>query len=558
MLALSLVFVALTLNAPSVLSAPAASGLDVFLARNERERREQAATMERVTLFVQATGRDGSVRRGSGLALEGGRILTLASVVGDDADAVLFAAGENLPPTPAHIEAKEERKGDGSDFVLLRFTPPPSFVLPAQVPLDDARPGDRITAWGCVGTPLAMKEDRPEGTAYVYIPPPPLGSEGLALSAEAGDMLRHSALPAAGAAGGPVSGRGNTLVGLIAGVPETDDRGVLSAPARPAPEMAAFLRAHGMEVSYPAADALTVSGKAGDNGGRTVTPEKAGGDNTPSPLAGKDDGSGDPDPSSEEIRESDDPTLPVAALLCSERREDREKGAALLHTLVSRRDADPESLALFAWALRAGILADADEREAPAAAEKAAKAGSSLGKAVLGLLYRDALLLPADPRKARALAEESAAEGETLGISLLALLEYESGSGDARREALPGAEKAAAAGDAAAMGLAACLYALHGDFIHYRAAEKPARAAADRSDVLGLYILALLYRDGMVTERDPARAWACAKLSLDRESGPHLEERKALFGQLDEQLTEREKENGRLILRALLMNRRPV
>jgi hypothetical protein len=492
--------------------------------------------MEAVTLLVQATGKAGVIR-GSGLALEDGRILTLASVVGDDEEAALLVAGEGLPPTPVEREAREERNGTrtGSDFVLLRFTSPPaSFVIPMPAVFDDARPGDRVTAWGCVGTPLEKTEDKPEGAAHMYIPPPPLGSGGQVLSIEPGDVLRHSALPAAQAAGGPLAGKGGTVVGLNMGAPEADGEDGLVASARPASEIVAFLNSR--------RDPVPPSFAKAEGNSRTSTV-------------------------SEKMEAGGETTASVAALLCGPQREDREKGARLLRGLVSRRDAEPEALALFAWALRAGLLPDADEHEAPAAAEKAAKAGNPLGKAVLGLLYHDALLLSADPRKVRALAEEAAAEGETLGISLLALSAYvsayvgnhkgisdEDGSPDALREALRGAEKAAAAGDAAAMGLAACLYALHAEFTDYRTAEKRARAAAGYGDSLGLYILARLYRDGTVTERDPSKAWAYARLSLAGESGPHREERKNLFEQLDGRLTEQEKEHGRRILRTLLRN----
>ncbi|MDR1685979.1 MAG: hypothetical protein LBR82_06010 [Desulfovibrio sp.] len=595
-------------------AAPAPSGLDTALERRESERRSRAAAMEAVTLFVQATGK-GGVIRGSGLALEDDRVLTLASVVGDDEEAVLLAAGEGLPPTPVTREAREERDGKrtGSDFVLLRFPYPPSFVIPMPVVFDDARPGDRVTAWGCVGTPLEKTEDKPEGAAHIYIPPPPVGSGGQVLSAEPGDRLRHSALPAAQAAGGPLAGRGKTVVGLNLGAPEADDGDGLVASARSASEIIAFLRAcRGEPAPRPpapggAASTPDETAKAGgapaptsakveNNDGTkpaserietgeasTPKPAAAEGRRDPLPASAKADGSegtkpasgrsedngapaatpaktggtGDPGAASEKIEAGGETPAQVAGLLCSPQREDREKGATLLRGLVSRRDADPEALALFAWALRAGLLPDADAHEAPAAAEKAAKAGNSLGKAVLGLLYRDALLLPADPRKARALAEEAAAEGETLGISLSALSAYEDGSPDALREALRGAEKAAAAGDAAAMGLAACLYALHAEFTDYRTAEKRARVAAAGGDSLGLYILAGLYKDGRVTERDPVKAWACARLSLDRESGPHLEKRKVLFEELDGRLSEQEKEHGRRILRTLLLNRLP-
>jgi TPR repeat protein len=544
--------------------ASAGSGLDAVLQRKENERRDQAATMEAVTLFVQATGKMG-VTRGSGLALPGGYILTLGSVVGDDDEALLFTAGEALPPSPARLEAREERNGrrTGSDFVLLRFTPPPSFVPPTPV-FADARRGDGVTAWGCAGIPQARREETSEGTAHVYIPPPPIGSEGRVLSAPPGELLRHSALPAAGAAGGPLTGRGRTLVGLTLGAPEADDGNALSASARPASAMIEFLRAHGVISAFPppaGKDAAPASENTGGSGASASVPapapENAKGSDASAQVPENMEASDDPETSSATVDGSGDPTARVAALLCGLQREDREKGAALLRGLVSRRDADPESLALFAWALRAGLLADADEHEAPAAAEKAAKAGSSLGKAILGLLYRDARLLPADPRKARALAEEAAAEGETLGVSLLALSEYGDGAPDSPREVLRGAEKAAAAGDAAAMGLAACLYALHEEFTYYRKAEKRARAAADYGDGLGLYILARLYKDGTVTERDPAKAWACAQLSLDGEGGPHREDRNALFLQLDGQITDQEKEKGRRILQTLLLNRLP-
>jgi hypothetical protein len=578
------------------------SGLDVVLEHRESERRSQEAAMEAVTLLVQAAGKAGVIR-GSGLALEDGRILTLASVVGDDEEAALLAAGEGLPPTPVELEAREERNGkrSGSDFILLRFTSPPSsFVIPMPAVFDDARPGDRVTAWGCVGTPLEKTEDKPEGAAHMYIPPPPLGSGGQVLFAEPGDALRHSALPAAQAAGGPLAGKGGTVVGLNIGAPQADDGDGLIASARPASEIVAFLnsrrggpalpppangvpslpetvdtgdtpawtsaKAEGNAVAVPASASANIENNeaaqpASESIGKSDMPALPAANvesrRAPVPLSTKAEGNGDTDAPSERIEAGGETTARVAALLCSPQREDREKGAILLRGLVFRRDAEPEALALFAWALRAGLLPGADEHEAPAAAEKAAKAGNSLGKAVLGLLYSDASLLPADPRKVRALAEEAAAEGETLGISLLALSAYEDGSPDALREALRGAEKAAAAGDAAAMGLAACLYALHTEFTDYRTAEKRARAAAGYGDSLGLYVLARLYNDGTVTERDPGKAWACARLSLAGESGPHREERKNLFEQLDGRLTEQEKEHGRRILHTLLRNRLP-
>jgi hypothetical protein len=395
-----------------------------------------------------------------------------------------------------------------------------------------------------------------------------------------------------------LAGKGRTVVGLNIGAPQADDGDGLIASARPASEIVAFLnsrrgepalpppaasgvpslpetvsagdtsarasaKAEGNAVAVPASvniESNEAAQPASESIGRGDVPAPPAANvesrRDPVPLSAK-EGNGDTDAASERMEAGSETTARVAALLCGPQREDREKGAILLRGLVSRRDAEPEALALFAWALRAGLLPGEDEHEAPAAAEKSAKAGNSLGKAVLGLLYRDALLLPADPRKVRALAEEAAAEGETLGISLLALSAYEDGSPDALREALRGAEKAAAAGDAAAMGLAACLYALHTEFTDYRTAEKRARAAAGYGDSLGLYILARLYKDGTVTERDPGKAWACARLSLAGESGPHREERKNLFEQLDGRLTEQEKEHGRRILHTLLRNRLP-
>ncbi|MDR1947248.1 MAG: trypsin-like peptidase domain-containing protein [Desulfovibrio sp.] len=542
---LSVLLAVFSAFAVSVSPALAGSVLDTFLECRENERREEAAASEARTLFVRAQGRE-SVTRGSGLFLGNGRILTLASVVGDDAEAALLIAGDHLPPTPARIEAREEKEGgrSASDFVLLRLIAPPHDAGPVdigeiasrrqtpkrasqkQIALvfsGASRPGGRVAAWGCTGTPSEKTINTPEGTAYMYSFPPPLRSEGLVLSTEPGEALRHAALPAAGAAGGPLAAQGGSIVGLNLGAQEADDQGALSASARPASEIVAFLRACGVDAllaSPPGQEQMTAS-----------PPENA---------------------------EANEDTAAALALMLSPdaMREDRDKGAAMLRARISRRNADPESLALFAWALRAGFFADVDEREAVAAAEKAAKAGNPQGKAVLGFLYYDALLLEADPRKARALAEEAAAEGENMGKALLALLDYEDKTADIG-DVLRRAEEAAAAGDASAMGLAACIYALSEDFINYRAAEKQARAAAERGDVLGLYILALLYRDGTLTERDPARAWACATLSLDRERGPHLKERKALLGHLDEQLTDQEKEQGKRILRALLLNRLP-
>ncbi|MDR2124727.1 MAG: hypothetical protein LBP38_07095 [Desulfovibrio sp.] len=540
-------------------AAPAPSALDAALERRESDRGSRAATMEAVTLFVQASGKTG-VTRGSGLALEDGRILTLASVAGEDEEAALLAAGEGLPPTPVMREAREERDGKRrkSDFVLLRFPTPSSFVLPMPVVFDAAHPGDRVTAWGCVGSPLEMTEDKPEGTAHVYIPPPPLGSGGQVFSAEPGEVLRHSALPAAQAAGGPLAGRGKTVVGLNLGAPEADDGDGLIASARPASEIVAFLRACRGEpaLPQPAAGEVPLTRETVETDGFRA-PESTDVEGGRDPASAEARGSGGAEPASDRVESNGETTAQVAVLLCSLQREDREKGAGLLRGLVSRRDADPEALALFAWALRAGLFPGADGHEAPAAAEKAAKAGNSLGKAVLGLLYDDALLLPADPRKARALGEEAAAEGEILGIYLSVLSAYEEGSPDSLRTALRGAEKAAAAGDASGMGLAACLYAMHAEFADYRAAEKRARAAAGYGDSQGLYILARLYKEGTVTERDRAKSWACARLSLDREGGPHGEERKALFDELDGTLTEQEKEYGRRIMRALLLNRLP-
>ena len=557
----------------------------------EEQRRAIARMMEDATVMVLTLGKR-QAGSGSGFVVGDGLIMTNAHVVHGERDMQYFIFNDKLPPTQARLVGKayESNKAGGSDFALLKFSPPAGLKLPVLALNADVQRMDKVSAWGYPGIVTQFDQSTRDILSpgkKNFSPPPVVYTEGT-VSALVRDRdkasIIHTAPISGGNSGGPLINSRGEVVGINTWLYNDREYGTVIYAALPANKIIAFLeknkvtprlpetsRARAPEAdpapggAEPPADkldkleadarvkdakALEYLAKARKNDPRAMVQVGVmyldGSRGYPKDLDKAlywlDRAAGVEDPTAQGI-------LGMLFILESD-IHDPARGLRLLRKSASSPDGTADTRAFLASVLYEGehLGAATDYKESFRWAKQAAEGGSAAGKGILAFHYYDGVAVPVDDNKAKALAKEAAAAGDPKGKALLASYGRQS-DGFAANPApvLKLAREAAEAGEASAQGMLARIYAFDETLKDVNGSERWARLAAGQANPEGQYVLGWLYMTGQVVEKNNALAWAYLNLAGEKIDDLNVDSRGPLLALLEKDMTAQEKADAKKI-----------
>lgn len=557
----------------------------------EEQRRAIARMMEDATVMVLALGKR-QAGSGSGFVVGEGLIMTNGHVVHGDRDLRYFVFNDKLPPTEAKLVAKAYQKGQagGSDFGLLRFTPPAGMKLPVLALNSDVQRMDKVSAWGYPGIVTqfdqGMRDILSPGKKN-FTPPPVVYTEGT-VSALVRDRnnasIIHTAPISGGNSGGPlINGKGE-VVGINTWLYNDKEYGTVVYAALPSRNIIAFLEQHKVTPRLPE--------KSRAKAPEAATPGPAP-EQPPAAVARLDEDARIKDAKAleylERARKNEARAMvqvgvmyldgsrgyprdmdralywldraagvndPVAQgllgmlFILEGDIHDPARGLRLLRKSAGDPGGTPDTRAFLATVLYEGehLGVPTDYEESFRWAKRAAEGGSAAGKGLLAFHYYDGVAVKADDAKALALAREAAAAGDAKGKALLASFGRQSADFARNPEpVLKLAREAAEAGEASAQGMLARIYAFEASLKDIPASERWARQAAGQANPEGQYVLGWLYMNGQVVEKNNALAWAYLSLAGEKIDDLQADGRGPLLPLLEKEMTAKEKADGRQI-----------